>query len=136
MRAESLPPSVPAFADLALSEPVLAALQQVGYEAPSPIQAQTIPPLLRGEDVVGQAQTGTGKTAAFALPILSKLELARGGVQTHERFEGGGVARNDAERSSMAPKIKVFLDFLEEFISSEFEVPSLDDEMSGIFQIS
>jgi ATP-dependent RNA helicase DeaD len=81
VRAESLPPSVPAFADLALSEPVLAALQQVGYESPSPIQAQTIPPLLRGEDVVGQAQTGTGKTAAFALPILSKLELARGGVQ-------------------------------------------------------
>ncbi len=62
------------FADLSLSEPVLAALTDVGYESPSPIQALTIPPLLQGKDVVGQAQTGTGKTAAFALPILSKLD--------------------------------------------------------------
>jgi len=53
---------------------VLQALQDVGYESPSPIQAQTIPLLLEGRDVVGQAQTGTGKTAAFALPILTKLD--------------------------------------------------------------
>jgi len=66
----------PAFADLSLSEPVLAALSDVGYESPSPIQAATIPHLLAGTDVLGQAQTGTGKTAAFALPILSKLDIA------------------------------------------------------------
>jgi ATP-dependent RNA helicase DeaD len=63
------------FADLNLSAPVLAALADVGYESPSPIQAATIPPLLNGKDVLGQAQTGTGKTAAFALPILSNLDL-------------------------------------------------------------
>ncbi len=63
------------FAELGLSEPVLRALAAVGYEAPSPIQAATIPALLAGTDVLGQAQTGTGKTAAFALPILSRLDL-------------------------------------------------------------
>jgi ATP-dependent RNA helicase DeaD len=67
------PPAV-AFADLGLSPPVLAALAAIGYETPSPIQAATIPALLEGADVLGQAQTGTGKTAAFALPILSRLD--------------------------------------------------------------
>ncbi|HET7796612.1 MAG TPA: DEAD/DEAH box helicase, partial [Nevskia sp.] len=62
------------FRDLALSEHVLEALDAVGYESPSPIQGATIPHLLSGRDVLGQAQTGTGKTAAFALPILSKLD--------------------------------------------------------------
>ncbi|MFT4264072.1 MAG: DEAD/DEAH box helicase [Nocardioides sp.] len=62
------------FADLGLSEGVLAALREVGYETPSPIQAATIPVLLEGRDVVGLAQTGTGKTAAFALPVLSNLD--------------------------------------------------------------
>ena len=66
---------VKAFADLSLSPAVLAALADVGYESPSPIQAATIPVLLSGVDLVGQAQTGTGKTAAFALPVLSKLDL-------------------------------------------------------------
>lgn len=65
----------PSFSDLALIEPVLRALKDVGYETPSPIQAQTIPLLLQGKDVLGQAQTGTGKTAAFALPILSRIDL-------------------------------------------------------------
>ena len=63
------------FDQLALSAPVLKALQDVGYETPSPIQTQTIPLLLQGRDVLGQAQTGTGKTAAFALPILTNLDL-------------------------------------------------------------
>src|SRR3954462_7649461 len=58
------------FAELGLSEPLLRALQDVGYESPSPIQEQTIPLLLQGRDVIGQAQTGTGKTAAFGLPML------------------------------------------------------------------
>jgi ATP-dependent RNA helicase DeaD len=70
---ESLQP--PTFRDLALSEPVLRALTDVGYEAPSPIQAATIPVLLSGSDMLGQAQTGTGKTAAFALPALSRIDL-------------------------------------------------------------
>jgi len=63
------------FDQLALNKPLLKALDEVGYESPSPIQAQTIPLLLEGRDVLGQAQTGTGKTAAFALPLISNLEL-------------------------------------------------------------
>ncbi|CAN5275210.1 hypothetical protein BH09ACT3_BH09ACT3_14960 [soil metagenome] len=65
------------FSDLGLVGPLLKALKDVGYEIPSAIQAATIPPLLAGRDVVGLAQTGTGKTAAFALPILSRLDLAQ-----------------------------------------------------------
>jgi ATP-dependent RNA helicase DeaD len=65
------------FSDLGLEGPVLKALKDVGYETPSAIQAATIPPLLAGRDVVGLAQTGTGKTAAFALPILSRLDLSQ-----------------------------------------------------------
>ena len=67
--------TVTAFSQLALSKPLLKALDEVGYETPSPIQAQTIPLLLDGRDVLGTAQTGTGKTAAFALPLLSNLDL-------------------------------------------------------------
>ncbi len=65
------------FRDLGLSDAVLLALADVGYESPSPIQAQTIPVLLSGKDMLGQAQTGTGKTAAFALPALTRIDLAR-----------------------------------------------------------
>ncbi len=67
--------TITAFDQLALSQPLLKALNEVGYETPSPIQAQTIPLLLEGRDIIGQAQTGTGKTAAFALPLLSRLDL-------------------------------------------------------------
>ncbi len=71
-------PDAPArFADLDLPEPLLRALSDVGYEAPSPIQAASLPPLLAGRDLIGQAQTGTGKTAAFALPILARVHAAR-----------------------------------------------------------
>ena len=62
------------FADLGLPEPLLRALTEVGYESPSPIQAATIPALLEGRHVVGLAQTGTGKTAAFALPLLAHID--------------------------------------------------------------
>ncbi|MFT4248629.1 MAG: DEAD/DEAH box helicase [Pseudomonas sp.] len=65
------------FADLGLSEAVMRAVADVGYESPSPIQAATIPAMLSGRDVLGQAQTGTGKTAAFALPVLSNADLAQ-----------------------------------------------------------
>ncbi|RFA12934.1 ATP-dependent RNA helicase [Subtercola boreus] len=65
------------FSDLGLSDAVLKAVREIGYETPSAIQAATIPPLLQGRDVVGLAQTGTGKTAAFALPILSRLDVSQ-----------------------------------------------------------
>ncbi|MDQ7878803.1 DEAD/DEAH box helicase [Microbacterium sp. QXD-8] len=65
------------FSDLGLSQPVLKALKGIGYETPSAIQAATIPTLLGGRDVVGMAQTGTGKTAAFALPIIDRLDLSQ-----------------------------------------------------------
>ena len=67
------------FDGLGLDERLLKTLHDVGYESPSPIQAETIPALLEGRDVVGLAQTGTGKTAAFALPILQRLELKQKG---------------------------------------------------------
>jgi ATP-dependent RNA helicase DeaD len=70
-------PPVITFRDLGLGEQVLKALSDVGYETPSAIQAATIPTLLEGRDVVGLAQTGTGKTAAFALPILDRLDLTQ-----------------------------------------------------------
>ena len=66
------------FADLGLAPEVLRAVTDVGYETPSAIQAATIPTLLEGADVVGLAQTGTGKTAAFALPILSRITPGQG----------------------------------------------------------
>jgi ATP-dependent RNA helicase DeaD len=66
---------LPQFSDLNLSSAVLKVMKEVGYETPSPIQAATIPLLLANRDVLGQAQTGTGKTAAFALPILSRIDI-------------------------------------------------------------
>jgi ATP-dependent RNA helicase DeaD len=65
------------FRELGLPDRLLEALAAVGYESPSPIQSETIPRLLNGEDVLGQAQTGTGKTAAFALPILARIDVAQ-----------------------------------------------------------
>ena len=64
----------PTFADLGLIEPLVRVLSSLGYETPTPIQERAIPSLLEGKDVVGLAQTGTGKTAAFALPILQRID--------------------------------------------------------------
>src|SRR5258708_19080359 len=69
------------FADLQIHPSVQQAVVDVGYEAPSAIQAATIPAMMAGSDVVGLAQTGTGKTAAFAIPILSKIDPANKGTQ-------------------------------------------------------
>jgi len=69
------------FADLGLSQSTLQALRDVGYSSPSPIQEQAIPALLQGRDVIGQAQTGTGKTAAFGLPILQYIDPSQDSVQ-------------------------------------------------------
>jgi ATP-dependent RNA helicase DeaD len=65
------------FADLGLSAPLVSALARIGYEQPTPIQAASIPPLLAGRDILGTAQTGTGKTAAFALPLLTRIERSQ-----------------------------------------------------------
>jgi ATP-dependent RNA helicase DeaD len=70
-------PDAITFDDLGLDPKVLKALKDVGYETPSPIQAEAIPPLLAGQHVVGLAQTGTGKTLAFAAPILSRIDLSQ-----------------------------------------------------------
>jgi len=72
---------MPTFEDLGLSQPLLEALQHLGYESPTPIQEQTIPELLQGHDVIGQAQTGTGKTAAFGLPLLQYVDTDLDEVQ-------------------------------------------------------
>src|SRR5450755_4445366 len=69
------------FADLGLAPDILAAIHDLGYESPSPIQEQAIPPLLEGLDVIGQAQTGSGKTAAFGLPMLQYVDPAESDVQ-------------------------------------------------------
>ncbi len=79
MDFNDLPPTD--FNELGLHKKVLQAIRNVGYETPTPIQALTIPPLLAGKDILGQAQTGTGKTAAFALPLLSRLDIRKKGPQ-------------------------------------------------------
>ena len=71
MTGPTTPETSTGFDGLGLADAVLAAVREVGYESPSPIQRAAIPPLLEGRDLLGQAQTGTGKTAAFALPLLS-----------------------------------------------------------------
>ncbi|MDO5794353.1 MAG: DEAD/DEAH box helicase [Turicibacter sp.] len=69
------------FKDLALSPEILKAIEEIGYVKPSPIQAEAIPVVLSGKDIIGQAQTGTGKTAAFMLPILEKIDPKNRNVQ-------------------------------------------------------
>ena len=71
-----------AFAALDLAPPLLRTLEEIGYERPFPIQSRSIPHLLGGGDLIGIAQTGTGKTAAFALPLLSRLDLARESINS------------------------------------------------------
>ena len=78
------------FKELNLSAPLLRAVQEAGYETPSPIQAAAIPPVLSGRDLMGCAQTGTGKTAAFALPMLDRLTA-------NPPHRNGGRPRADPE---------------------------------------
>ena len=97
------------FADLGLSPQVLEALKEVGYESPSPIQAATIPVLLAGRDMIGQAQTGTGKTAAFALPLLSHIKVRTGPPQVIVLVPTRELAIQVAEAfQKYAAKIKGF----------------------------
>ena len=69
------------FAEVAISEDVLQAISDMGFEEPTPIQVMAIPQILEGNDVTGQAQTGTGKTAAFGIPIIEKLNPENKNVQ-------------------------------------------------------
>lgn len=101
----------PSFHDLDLIEPVLKAVDKAGYETPTPIQTQTIPHILEGKDLLGQAQTGTGKTAAFALPILSRIDLKRAEPQvlvlTPTRELAIQVAESFQEYASQMPGFHV-----------------------------
>src|SRR3954462_9068763 len=113
------------FAELGLSKKSLAALEREGFEAPTPIQAQAIPPALQGRDVVGSAATGTGKTLAFVLPMLERLfgkhgtrglvlaptrELALQIEEQVERFRNGYHLRSAAVIGGvgMTPQIQAF----------------------------
>ncbi|GAA3962648.1 DEAD/DEAH box helicase [Gordonia caeni] len=99
------------FDDFGIDDRVRDALTDVGYETPSPIQAATIPPLMAGRDVVGLAQTGTGKTAAFAIPILSKLDTSARKPQALVLAPTRELALQVAEAfgrySSKMPEVKV-----------------------------
>lgn len=99
------------FADVGLKQSLLDALNKVGYTSPSPIQAQAIPHILAGTDILGQAQTGTGKTAAFALPSLQNIDLDARGVQllvlAPTRELAIQVADAYKEYSQFMPKINV-----------------------------
>ncbi|MFT5084844.1 MAG: ATP-dependent RNA helicase DeaD [Lentisphaeria bacterium] len=97
------------FSDLNLPETLLSALSEVGYETPSPIQAATIPHLLAGKDIVGMAQTGTGKTAAFALPILANIDVKKNTPQALVLCPTRELAIQVAEAfQSYASKIRGF----------------------------
>ena len=74
------------FGELKLDKRIVAAVKEMGFEEPSPIQQQAIPLLLEGKDIIGQAQTGTGKTAAFGIPIIQGIEDHRG----NESYPGTG----------------------------------------------
>ena len=103
-------PPTPTFAELGIDDRLLRVLKDVGYESPSPIQAETIPLLLEGKDVVGLAQTGTGKTAAFALPILARID----------------PSRKDTQALVLAPTRELALQVAEAFASYAAYVPGLN----------
>ena len=90
------------FSDLGLAEPIQRALNARKHVIPTPIQAQAIPQLLIGKDLLGIAQTGTGKTAAFALPILHHLSEARHG-QTQSQTQGRPKGRNHRKGQGKGP---------------------------------
>ena len=92
------------FAELGLDPAVLEAVSAVGYETPSPIQAQSIPALLAGNHLLGVAQTGTGKTAAFALPLLSRIDanVAEPFLRTEENAQGPDLKVGTAGKQLVA----------------------------------
>ena len=104
------------FSDLRLAEPILRAIEAEGYEAPSPIQAGVIPPALEGRDILGTAQTGTGKTAAFALPIIHRLAAGspKGGKRPGEKGPPRGRGRA-ARALVLCPTRELAAQILESF---------------------
>ncbi|MDQ3155666.1 MAG: DEAD/DEAH box helicase [Actinomycetota bacterium] len=98
------------FVELGIDDRLLRVLRDVGYETPSPIQAETIPLLLEGKDVVGLAQTGTGKTAAFALPILGRID----------------PSRKDTQALVLAPTRELALQVAEAFVRYASNIPGLN----------
>ena len=82
------------FSDLGISEEILRAVEEMGYTQPSPIQLQAIPFVLQGRDLIGQAQTGTGKTAAFAIPIIDLVDAEFNNYpMPYPRTSGSGRGR-------------------------------------------
>ena len=108
-------PTGPRFSDLGLDSRVLAVTEDMGYETPSPIQAQTIPLLTEGRDVVGLAQTGTGKTAAFALPALTRMAAA------YDAGELGSIPNTLV----LAPTRELAIQVAEAFSSYAAKLPSI-----------
>ncbi|GAA1825259.1 DEAD/DEAH box helicase [Nesterenkonia flava] len=108
-------PEGPRFAELGLDDRVLAAIEAMGYETPSPIQAQTIPLLTSGRDVVGLAQTGTGKTAAFALPALTHM------AQAYDDGDLGSVPNTLV----LAPTRELAIQVAEAFTTYAAKVPGI-----------
>lgn len=107
--------SGPSFSELGLDSRVLAVTEEMGYETPSPIQAQTIPLLATGRDVVGLAQTGTGKTAAFALPALTRM------AASYDAGELGSVPNTLV----LAPTRELAIQVAEAFSSYAAELPGI-----------
>ena len=100
-----------AFSSLALAAPLLAVVEELGFRELTPIQAETIPPLLAGRDLVGQSQTGSGKTAAFVLPLLQKVSVERRALQAlvlcPTRELSGQVARETRTFGRRLPGLHV-----------------------------
>lgn len=95
------------FASLGLIEPLLRALEALGYQTPTPVQTQAIPPVLAGRDLMAAAQTGTGKTAGFALPLLQRLTM-----------EGPKVAPNSIRALVLARPASWPIRFMKAFVST------------------
>ena len=105
----TLAPQVDGFAGLGLDDPLLATLVALGYEEPTPIQREAIPLLLEGRDVLAEAPTGTGKTAAFALPVLARLDpggrgsVAAVGARARAHARAGDAGRRGVPHATARP---------------------------------
>ena len=93
------------FSDLSLISPLLEALKATGYEQPTPIQQKAIPVVLEGRDLLAIAQTGTGKTAGFALPILQLLSQGAGGAPAASQIQSAGGAPGTG--AAMTAKVEI-----------------------------
>jgi hypothetical protein len=96
-----------AFKDLDLSKEIQKAISEMGFEEATPIQSQAIPHVLKGEDVLGQAQTGTGKTCAFGIPAIQMMDVnAEGGSSVGALSNAGTCHSNDRRIKKMFPNTK------------------------------